>query len=415
MPRGLRLTVKQITSKEGQCFVVLMMSAVFCYILIALAGFYTVMGEPRSVARFLGGPEADIELTKHVRGWDLFVPAAPDEDGAGTFTCFHCGQIHTTAIDHSANRPVTENYNPENMGEREEREPILTKGDQGYYEYASFISVYNGLAVTIECFSTFEDFDLISGSFPKYDNEVIISSKLQKSYDLKIGDGITLSDNYGERVFIITGVSLNGPSIMAALSAADRLSMMPFPHALEARIIIVLENKEDINSVIAQFNDKFGVWGYAINIKEIFYDNWADGFRLGILGATGMVLVITIVLMILITVLVMQIAVYRERKDMGVLKTAGYSTAQLRQQFVLRFLLVSAMGCGMGLALNLVFSDKMMGAALKLAGISTNYAGDKSFITLLGSAVLLCAVTTMLAWLGSRGIREKGMKDLNME
>jgi ABC-type antimicrobial peptide transport system permease subunit len=177
--------------------------------------------------------------------------------------------------------------------------------------------------------------------------------------------------------------------------------------------VVVLENTTDIDEVIAQFNDMYYPSAKAFNHREIV-DFWANSIRPGILGGLALFMAIAIFLSSLITLLVTQIAVHREQADMGALKACGYSTLQLRRQFVLRFVLVSAMGCIAGLALALAFSDKTMSAVLGLAGVFS-YAADKSLIMLLGPVVFLCTVTTIMACLSTRRICKLGLRSLNTE
>jgi ABC-type lipoprotein release transport system permease subunit len=281
--------------------------------------------------------------------------------------------------------------------------------------------MFNGAEVSLEGYSAFEGIlpGPLSGDFPKYNNEVMITPQLQKLYDLKIGDWITLKNENGvNSQFIIKGITSStigwGKTILTTLSTANGLNNSQYSGQY-SEICVILENNSEIDNVIIQFNDKFAGLTQAYPGTDIYYAYiWADIIRMEFIGIMALVFVMTALILILITTLVTQIAVYSERADMGVMKTAGYSTAQLRRQFALRFLLVSAMGCAMGLALNLMYSDKMMSLALGFAGMSS-YMGDKSLVTLLGPPALLCAMIAIFAWFASRGIRKIGMQGLTVE
>jgi ABC-type antimicrobial peptide transport system permease subunit len=388
LPRSLRLAVKRIVSKGQQYFVLFMVSAFFCYILMTFMGFYAAMSDSRSIARLFGMPEADMVITI----W-RDVAEAPDtgkEDG----------------VMYSADLRVVL------LGEIDALSKIET-----YFEFLDYETRFNGSEIHVQGYSSFEGIipDPLSGDFPKYDNEALITPQMQKLNDLKIGDWITLKSRNGEsKQFIIKGIISStqewGKTIVTTLSALSSLA-----NGHDSQLFVILENKSEMDSVITQFNDKFaGLAGVRSGTDHTWAYAWADTIRLEIVGPMVLVLVMTALILILITTLVTQIAVYSERADMGVMKTAGYSTAQLRRQFALRFLLVSAMGCVMGLVLNLVFSDKMMSLVLEFAGMSS-YMGDKSLVTLLSPPVLLCAMITMFAWFASRGIRKIGTQGLAVE
>jgi ABC-type lipoprotein release transport system permease subunit len=387
LPRSLRLAVKQTVSKGQQYLVLLMVSTFLCYILTTVTGFYTAMGDSRSISQLFGLNEADVVLTI-----SRDVAEAPDtgkEDGV-----MNSADVCKVLLE-----------------EMDAMSKIET-----YYETSDFVTRFDGAYVYVLGYSTFEDIfpDPLSGDFPKYDNEVMITLKLQKLCDLEIGDWITLKSENGENSqFIIKGISSSalgwGKGILTTLGAVNSLADSQYPD-----IYVILENNSEIDSVIIRFNDKFAGLAHAYTRTTSLAYIWADIMHLEMMGTVVLVLVMTALIVILITTLVTQIAVYSERADMAVMKAAGYSTAQLRRQFALRFLLVSAMGCVMGLALSLVFSDKMMSLVFGFTGVS-GYLGDKSLATLLGSPVLLCAMVMMFAWIASRGIRRIGTQGLAVE
>lgn len=374
LPRGVALAVKKIASQAGQYLVVFMVNVIFCYLLVTLTGFYGIMNEYRSAAHLFGCPEGDI-------GIDV------DSDESALFGDANqwVGEIDTI---------LAERYQPKVKKQYDRKRVCIN---------------FHGLHSHILGFSAFEDIGYpnpVAGRFPKYDNEVMITPQLQKLCGRKIGDTIILESGNGENgKFTITGITsyslYNGRIMVTTFNGADSFDG-------ETMRVVILEEGDDTYNVIAQFNDKFKGLAAAENLREE-NESWTNGVRLGILGVAVFILVIAILLITLTTVLITRIAIYRERVDMGILKTSGYSTNQVRRQFTLRFLLVSAVGCSLGLILSLALADEMMRAILGLAHVY-NYVGDKSLLTLLGPFVVLCALTTALAWLSTRSIRKMGVE-----
>ncbi|MCL1917630.1 MAG: ABC transporter permease [Peptococcaceae bacterium] len=371
LPGWLRLVVKQIVSKGGQYAVIFVVSVLFCYALVTLMGFYTVMDDPRSSTRLLGLPE---------EGLEIYIKLDDDK------------------------KPI--------IGINQALEDIEAMSKvKTHYECKMPWVKLNGSMLVLQSYSTFEGIEYpepMSGRFPQYNNnEVMITPQLQKLYGLNLGNKITLGRTGDYREFIITGITSNvldmGHTLITTLNAVSCFIDMPSIY------VVVLENDVAASHVIASFNDKFE--GLAQISKTQRYVDYRSGIRLGILGVATLLLIMTVLLITFITALVTQIAVYREQRDMGILKTTGYSTVQLRQQFAVRFLLVSAMGYAMGLILNLAFSDKMMSAVLGFY----SYEGNKTLMTLLGPVVFLCGIITLLAWLATRRIRKIGLENLNTE
>ena len=83
-----------------------------------------------------------------------------------------------------------------------------------------------------------------------------------------------------------------------------------------------------------------------------------------------------------------------QQKDLGIYKAIGFSNRQLRVSFALRFGLVAVVGSVFGIILASIFTDPLVSAVMKLAGIS-NFASNPD-----GGRVLFPAVMVTLLFTG---------------
>ncbi|MCL2036763.1 MAG: ABC transporter permease [Oscillospiraceae bacterium] len=98
------------------------------------------------------------------------------------------------------------------------------------------------------------------------------------------------------------------------------------------------------------------------------------------------------------------IAIYRENADIGIFKSTGFTSRQLRAQFALRFLLVSLLGGFFGILLNLIASSVLLSFIFGIFGVP-QVGLQFNALELLFPVALVCLIALVAAWLVSARIR----------
>lgn len=376
LPKNMRLAAKQTISRSGQLMVIFTISVIFSFILITLFGFYSSMSDERQAAKIFGQPIGDIVVT-----------LIPDENGDYKYDMEYLTQ------------------------EIDKLSPI----DQ-FYEMSQGYAEINGSVVRVNSFSDFLLADMpepISGRYPKYDNEIMITPQIGDLFSLKIGDTLTLQSGKESHKFIITG-TISAANDMGKVVFCTTGGMASFNQmGISDGRAFILKDSSDLDNLIDKLNNLYSNNAVIQNLRKQI-SGVTSGIRLGILGITAVIIFVAMLLIFLTTMLIARIAVGREQADMGMLKACGYSAGQLRTQFSLRFLFISLIGCVAGLALNLAFSDKMLSAVLGLAGIS-RFVGDKSVFILMVPIILVCGFTMLFAWMSTRRIKRINVQSLAAE
>ena len=104
----------------------------------------------------------------------------------------------------------------------------------------------------------------------------------------------------------------------------------------------------------------------------------------------------------------------RERTDIGIYKSMGFTVNTLRTQFSLRFALISLIGSGMGCILSILFSRKVLTYVLRIVGL-TDFTVDYSLMTYITPAAILCLCFFIAAYAASRRIKTVEVRELITE
>ena len=104
----------------------------------------------------------------------------------------------------------------------------------------------------------------------------------------------------------------------------------------------------------------------------------------------------------------------RERRDIGIYKAIGFTSRQLRVQFALRFMIVSAVGSIFGTLLSLVLTNKMLTTLLRGVGITNLHVEYNASVVLIPAAVI-CACIFAFSYIVSRKIKKVSTSELITE
>ena len=120
------------------------------------------------------------------------------------------------------------------------------------------------------------------------------------------------------------------------------------------------------------------------------------------------------VFMLIAVVLLCTKAFVLERRDIGIYKAIGFTSAKLRLSFALRFSFIAMLGSFIGVGLSALFSKKMMEALLRMIGICY-LEFDASPADILIPMGLLILGFFVFALIASRKIKKVETRELVLE
>ena len=279
-----------------------------------------------------------------------------------------------------------------------------------YYLSSSYLSL-NGEEVYCSIYQSPDMIPAVSkGRKAKYDNEIVITDILAEELDLKIGDKVTVSHKDKKATYMITGFfqAMNDTGRCFAMNqeGAKRLGKANFYY-----YGFQLENPEKATKVANALNEKYEGMIEAEAIDE----GPLDGIYTVAIDAMKAVIYIFSVLFALIVVhMVCTKAFLRERIDIGIYKSLGFTSGNLRRQFAVRFLIVALIGSLIGTILCAAFSGKLLSRLLRLIGVS-NLVVAFTPATFLIPIALICICFFVFSYVASRRMKQVEIKELVAE
>lgn len=279
------------------------------------------------------------------------------------------------------------------------------------YTQSDYISVDGN-----DFFSTvYEDPEQISGIYqgraPLYDNEIVVAENMAESLGKGIGDKVTLSIGDSKAEYLISGfyrcVNDLGMNFSCSLSAIQRVKA-------EYKIRygeVCLENAEQSSAVIKQLNEKFSNL-LVSEVSEI--DTMQTLVEEILLAITILIYSISIIFAFFAVTMVCSRTFLREKQDIGIYKSLGFTTQNLRLQFSLRFVFIALIGSMIGIILSLLFNNSMVEFLLKNIGVS-GFVSQYTVATFFVPMLLMCLCFFAFSYFASRKVKSVSVKELVTE
>ncbi|MCL2125750.1 MAG: ABC transporter permease [Oscillospiraceae bacterium] len=186
------------------------------------------------------------------------------------------------------------------------------------------------------------------GRAPKYDNEVAMPKLLASRLGKTLGDTVSIKANGQELGFIICGyyscANNGGEMGLLTLEGYKRLD----PEYRRNNIHVYLHKDAEYEA----FADKIrAAYGDDI-LKVTDFLAWAEA-NISVYGdivklLTQVISLISLLIIALIIIMTARQIVSKRRRDLGIMKAGGYTTAQLTKQLVISFLPGSLIGIAAG-------------------------------------------------------------------
>lgn len=264
----------------------------------------------------------------------------------------------------------------------------------------------------VEMFSDEESFDPpLEGRLPKYDNEILITQTVSRAQNKKIGDSITVSFEGQRAEYVITGycqtvmnfglvceMSFGGGSRIGVNSPDIAFVKMKDLSARQDLCAALNTQKSDVLS--AQEIDPRAAIQNILDLIETFSNLLIYA-----------VYVISFLFAVVVVSMICRVTFLRERKDIGIFRSIGFSNVKLRIQFALRFILIALLGSALGCGISVLFSRRTLSAVMKTVGITRFKAETDPFVYLI-PILIICTAFFLFSYISSRAIKKVSVREL---
>lgn len=243
------------------------------------------------------------------------------------------------------------------------------------------------------------------GKNPVNSNEVAIGSKLEETYNINIGDYITLSKNGKENKYKVVGfiqsVNYSGEVIEMTLDGYKTLDNSYLPTTM----YIYLDNEKKAEEFIDEIEGKYGddiisTMNYAESMES------ATTMYISLVSIICIVIiVITLLLIYLILYIVISSIIIKRKQELGIFKAIGYENKQLVKQLVGGFLPSTIIGTMLGLIVSKIFMSNIYNKIFVSVG-AYKVSFEYPFIIFIGLVILLIFATIFIATILAKKIKK---------
>lgn len=249
------------------------------------------------------------------------------------------------------------------------------------------------------------------GRNPKYDNEIAVTKIFSEEMNKKIGDTVTLRQGDHSAEFIITGYYQTanelGRMMCMSFDGGSRLGLSA------SNAVVKASDEPYVTEIFDMLNESHGEEYGEISLT----DSGGGLSELIDLLLDAMIWAIFTVSVIFAAVVVSMLcakAFARERTDIGILKSVGFTSRVLRLQFALRFALVAAVGSGVGVIVSLFATRPMLSALMKMIGL-VDFLVDFTPQAIIFPALAICLSFFVFAYIAARKIKMVEIRELISE
>ena len=251
---------------------------------------------------------------------------------------------------------------------------------------------------------------MLEGRSPRYDNEIAVTDFLAEELDLKVGDKVTVSNKSFSVECIITGINVYandlGLNFSVPLAVGQKLGVEDVYYYAYS-----LKDSDQRFAIADKINEKFADIVVAEATKG---DSIMDLYAVARDAMTVIIYAISIVFSLVVVMMVCKKAFLQERRDIGIYKSLGFTSAKLRLQFAVRFLIVSLIGSAVGTVLSFLFTQKVLTVVFRLMGISS-FNAKFTFVSFAIPVAIIAASFFGFAYLASGKIKTVEIKELVVE
>jgi putative ABC transport system permease protein len=256
------------------------------------------------------------------------------------------------------------------------------------------------LIVTEDC-SLLEGALLVSGFYPRHENEIALGPGAIRATGKKAGDKVTIQNSGIEKEYIITGIiqMIENAGLIGLMTADGAREVMP--EFMFTIFNIYLNEGVDVESFIERVQAaEGGILDTIINTYDqvgVVFDGMGGMFAAaayGILAVTVFVIVLTLYMVIKTTIL-------RRRRELGIQKAVGFTTWQLMNQIALNMTPAILLGVAAGAAAGYFGFNPLMSAltsGVGIARLNLPVPLDQIIVVCAALVVLAYAVSMLIAW-----------------
>lgn len=324
LPFTMRFLFKQWISRAKQYLSLIIVTALFGFLLCCVISLNTTFENKEQVYKLLGLPQNDIILiSDDNERMDKLEKEIASEYEVMSYNSF---QQSTLKID----------------------------------KESAVVLVYSNIPDTLM---------LVSGNKPTNEDGIILGYSLAKTLDKKVGDSVSIEAVDGEKyIFNILGIYQTANNLGKEFYMLEEGYKKLNPDLTVTQKVVQVSEPENIAVIEKRYEDN------EYNVRIINGRSSTDGLILTIQkslnGMINAVLIISMLLSGVITLMLTLISVAKDDRELKIFRLIGFRLSSLRSQYIFRIIVSSLIGCAIAFVAYLFLADIMFNKIISLAGLS---------------------------------------------
>lgn len=294
------------------------------------------------------------------------------------------------------------------VGKASEVTDVLAK-DKNVEKYALFTGMMldrkaddgsmEKLRVTFGDYSTFP-ISYSKGHAPQSESELALSALNAKDLEKTVGDDIILIVDGTEKHLTICGIYSD---VTNGGRTAQAIFDISNGEILSVSIAATFRERHSVKAAISQYRERFSfakVTGIDESIGQML-----GSIRDAIKMASAVATLVTVLLTLLVTILFMKMLVTKDRCPIAILKSMGFTSGDIRRQYLTRSLTVLALGVLIGTILANTLGELVGVAIVSSFGATSFHFVVNPWFVYLGSPLLITGCVVVATMFGISGIQ----------
>lgn len=289
-------------------------------------------------------------------------------------------------------------------------------------------SVWDEIGYTIPCYSTDpqqtvqyyimqligdkeDDYAVVDGRMPLLQNEIMITEITAKELNVGIGDSIYFKYPDKSEEYVVTGTyqCLMNMGKGFRISRDAQLDSRYLSSLMDMQVQV--NGEEPGNDILKQLEEVFP--DYKVSSVNEYVGTMIGGVLDKLDSIKLLLLAVVILINVLITVLIMKMLITKERGEIAMLKSVGFSNCTLKTWQSLRILLVLVFSMGLGVLLSKLLAPIVISPIFAMMGGTSTKLIINPLEAYVIFPLILLAFTGVAAWLCAWDVNKVDLKEIN--
>lgn len=256
-----------------------------------------------------------------------------------------------------------------------------------------------------------EDYDVVEGQLPLLPNEVAVAEKSADELGVSVGDYLYYQFPEGEKAFLVTGIYQSMLNMGKGFQVSSQTEL-PFECTSGVMSIQVAAKEEwDLQELLDKVSSVFP--DYKVKSCSEYIDDMIGGVVSSMNSLKYLITLVVIAVNVMISVLTMKTLITRERGEIAMLKSIGFSNRSLRAWQSTRILLVLFSAILAGTLLARLLSPLVLGPIFSMMGATRIQIVTDPLETYVIFPLLLLFATGAASYLCAHEVNKVDLKEIN--